>query len=164
MPIELEMANHRVVGSLERITGKGIVDFRVGRLRAVDRIGLWLRHLVLAAAAEKETEAVFVAEDELFSLSPVTAEQARSLLAELLGIYDQGLREPLPFFPETSWARANDQKDWKKCWDGDFNRSGESEDAAIQIAFRNVDPLAEPFESLARKIWGPVIARCAEEE
>ena len=164
MAVKLAIAGYELVGSLDRVTENGIVDFRIGRLRAIDRLLLWLRHLVLAASVGEERDAVFVAEDETFHLRPVACDEAKALLAGLLDIYQEGLREPLPFFPETSWAFANEDKKWREAWDGGYHCNGESEDAAIRLAFRNMEPLDETFKSLARKIWSPIIRKGMQSE
>ena len=87
---------------------------------------------------------------------------SHSLLQELLGLYWQGLREPLRFFPRTSHAFAkamiepNQAKspevlaatEWKE----------EHTDEYISLAFRNVaEPLDPEWQKLAIKVFAPLI-------
>jgi len=157
VPLDLTIGERRLTGSLDRVTDKGVIDFRVGRLRAVDRIALWIRHLVFALAVG-QGESVFIAEEETFRLRSIDKGEARKQLADLLDLYAAGLHEPLRFFPQTTWDFINEKKDWESAFWGGYKSTGEADDPAVRLVFRHIEALEDPFERIARGIWEPVIA------
>ena len=93
----------------------------------------------------------------------------------MLKIYWQGLREPLPFFPKSSYTLASQTKAERNnprgaalaIWEGNSYREvrGEKDDPYIELAFRNgPDPLGEEWERLSLQIFGPLLAHCEEKK
>jgi exodeoxyribonuclease V gamma subunit len=148
-----------LAGMLDGITSAGLWRVRHGRVRAADRLRLWLDHLLLhvAAPAGVPLESALIAPEGIIRLRPVA--DAAASLSDLLDIYRQGLAAPLFFFPETAWARAGDG-DWKRAWFGDSYRDipGERDDAYVRLALRDMagDPLGEDFRQLTARIFGPL--------
>ena len=91
----------------------------------------------------------------------------------MISIYEKGMRKPLPFFPESSYAFAcneqNKSKEKKakddlsnetkgiiearKKWVSGEHHRGEGEDSANQLCFRD-EPFKDPeFENLAFEIY-----------
>lgn len=161
LEVDLRCGEWRVQGWMQGLYGGGLLRYRLGRLRAVDRLQLWAEHLVLnALEPDGGHSSRFVAEDDLLSLTPYASAAER--LAELLELYQEGQNQPQPLFPETSWAEACAKLPARdKAWLGDdFSElRGESEDEAVRIAFRGyADPLAEtPFAQLAQRLFKPMI-------
>jgi exodeoxyribonuclease V gamma subunit len=100
-------------------------------------------------------------------------DNAPELLAGLLDLYWKGLTRPLKFFPQTAWAyaeaaRKQESGDSKRdptgaarlIWEGNsFNRiPGECEDAYLDLCFRNVNPLDEEFQQIARAVFEPLLS------
>ncbi|MBS7404477.1 MAG: hypothetical protein KIG22_00800, partial [Oxalobacter sp.] len=87
----------------------------------------------------------------------------------LLKIYRAGLSQPLPFFPNTSWAfvESGGQMDKAKAkWNTSYTGyDGEGDDSYNRLAMRgNADPLAdEAFPDLARRVFGELFTRCKGE-
>jgi exodeoxyribonuclease V gamma subunit len=87
-------------------------------------------------------------------------------------MYWEGMRNPLHFFPSSSWiyaealAKGKDEeramRAARKEWLGDDYSHGESEDPYFQVCFKNIDPLDEEFENLSREIFGS-ISECEEQ-
>ncbi len=156
-PIRFECKAARLAGTLEGITAAGLWHVRHGRIRAVDRLRLWLDHLLLNVVCPKGAalESVLIAPDETLCLGPLP--EAARHLADLLDLYRSG--EPLPFFPETAWAWAN-AGDWRREWHGDAYRGipGECDDPYVRLAVRDAvgEPLGEAFQTLAIRVCGPL--------
>ncbi|OQA86577.1 MAG: RecBCD enzyme subunit RecC [Lentisphaerae bacterium ADurb.Bin242] len=91
--------------------GAGQYYCRFAKFKAKDRIRLYVRHLLLCAAAPDPEEAGSFAWDhaeaKTIRLSPIGGEEARKRLVLLLELYRKGLAVPLPFFPEASFAYAD---------------------------------------------------------
>jgi exodeoxyribonuclease V gamma subunit len=176
-PLELDLAvgGLRLVGWLEGLTGAGLVAYRLGRRRGQDLLGLWVRHLVLIYLMREglvpggiPINSVLITEQrqgqgghvlETVRLTPIA--EVSGHLANLIALFRQGQREPLPLFPETSLAFA--EVGWedrtRKAWEGGYNDDqGESGLWAVRNTFRGRDPLDQSFETLARRVFGPLLA------
>ena len=146
-----------LVGTLEGLSAAGLWRVRHGRIRAVDRLTLWLDHLLLhvAAPAGVPLDSVLIAPDGLLRLGPQADAAAR--LSDLLDLYRSGA--PLLFFAETAWAWVNDG-DWRRAWYGDSfrNKPGERDDPYVRLALRDAggDPLGEEFQRLAARVFVPL--------
>ena len=154
--LDIPLGATRLVGRIDRCSEHGVFDFRVGRLRPRDRLGLWIRHLAVAAQRGSVTTSDFVAEDGSLRLDAIDAEKAREHLADLLALYRQGLAEPLKFYPETAWAFVEGERGWESKWHGGWNNAGEAADPAYALALRGVDPLDEAFGETARRVYDPL--------
>jgi len=166
LELDLEVGGLRLVGWLPGLTEAGLIAWRLGRIRAVDRIGLWVRHLALnlARPAQVPLRSILVGEDEALELQPV-ADPAEPL-ADLVALFRRGQAEPLPLFPETSLAYAEGQESkLRDVWEGGANgRPGEGDAAAVRTAFRGRDPLGPPFPELAIRVFVPLINATADQD
>jgi len=165
--LDLEVAGLRLVGWLPGLTAGGLVAQRMGRVRAVDRLGLWACHLALnlAQPVGVALHSILVAEEETLELGPVMS--AAEHLGDLIALFRQGHGEPPPLFPETSLAYA--LHGWgnrvEEAWEGRRNgRGGERDAGAVRTAFRGRDPLDPPFADLALRVFGPLLAATLGED
>ncbi len=107
---ELTLGATRLALRLDGLTPEGRLAWRIGKLRAADRLRAWVEHLALVALAPS---GVAPRTRLLARKATVTfdgAEAPRARLAELLVLYTTGEREPLPFLPETALAFAAARK------------------------------------------------------
>jgi exodeoxyribonuclease V gamma subunit len=157
--LDLGLGAGRLRGWLAPPGPEGLVGFRPGKLKAKDRLRLWVRHLA-GCTLDPATRSIHLARDKTLILAPVA--DPVTLLDDLLVVYRQGLREPAAFFPETSlvWAETGELGGrLRSAWEGAYNDAAESRDAAVQIAWRGRDPLGSPaFTELAERVWAPCIA------
>ena len=171
VPIDLEIAGRRLVGTLRRAMPQGLVRYTVGKLKPKHLLDAWVEHLALLAVAPDGIglQTQIVARDRTFVLGAV--DEPASQLAALVGLYAEGLREPLPFFPATSHDFAVNAADPDKArrkaletWQGSefLARQGitpEGDDPANRIAWgHRVDPFAPRFAALAEAVYGPLLA------
>ena len=146
-------------GRLGGLSDRGLWRVRLGKLRAQDRLALWLDHLLLNIAQPSDVplRSLLVATDGVLQLGPEP--QAQPILADLLALYRAGQGQALPFYANTSWAWCM-QKGWKDAWNGnDFQKiAGERDDPYIRLAMRDSpdDPLGEAFQALAQRIFAPL--------
>lgn len=166
LELDLEIAGLRLVGWLPDLTTGGLVTQRLGGVRAVDRLDLWVRHLAihLARPAGLQPLSVLVGEEDTLHLGPVA--DPAGPLGDLIGLFRQGQTEPLPLFPETSLAFA--RHGWghqvSTAWEGNpRGRRGERDSLEVRTAFRGREPLDPPFADLAARVFGPLLAATREE-
>jgi len=159
--VEIDYAAHgvRLTGRIEGLTERGLWRVRHGRMRAQDRLRLWIDHLLLNVAKPEGVQptSILIARDATLQLGPVA--RAEALLDDLLAWYREGVKSPLPFYPETAWAWLAG-KSVKPAWEGDAyrDRKGERDDAYVRLFLRDRtdDPLGEEFQRLAMAIFGPL--------
>jgi exodeoxyribonuclease V gamma subunit len=174
-----------VAGSLDHVFKDNAVHYRYARLKGKDFIVGWIHHLVLNMLRPKglprDTLIAGLSmkrgrqrERAYYRFEPV--ERAETLLQALLNRYWEGLRRPLPFFTESSWAYAGDRlakgkapalslETARKTWQGsgwDKGGRGECEDPYYERCFRSRDPLDSAFEDLAVEVFGPLLESLSE--
>ena len=93
------------------------------------------------------------------------------LLGLLVSVFERGQREPLRFFPKTSWAFASalsggEEAALKKAesaWAGFGELSGERENEAVTLCFGGEeDPLNEDFRNLSSIVLSPLLAAISD--
>ncbi len=166
--LELEIGGVWLRGSLRDLGPKGLVRVRFAELRAKDRLRLWVHHLALNCLGPPDPPRVstHLAEKTELRLQPLA--EAPRLLADLIGLYREGLTRPLPFFPECSWhwlTKGFEGGFWTRWQGSDFGGApGEGQDPWVRIAFRDTDPFDVSFQTLARRIYGPLRAAAGEDD
>jgi exodeoxyribonuclease V gamma subunit len=156
-------------GVLPGVGAGGLVIYRYARPTARDYLSAWLAHLVLCASAPAGVNLCtrWFGEAQHFELTPVADAPAR--LAELLALYQAGLRMPLHFFPKSAWAYlAAGPSEASKVWQGSPFSRGEAQDAYLELALRDLSTPAAAlnpvFEQLARVVFGPLAEHLREAE
>ncbi|MFK2902841.1 exodeoxyribonuclease V subunit gamma [Dyella ginsengisoli] len=185
--LALSIGEHTVEGALERVfaTDDALWLFEAwpGKkpeaLTFRERVPLFLDWALLRLAVDAATPvrvAVFTADekadvgapfnrwDEALQAAP--AENARAMrealaarVAALLSIWRQAQRQPLPYFPRTSWAALDDKPDSaRQAWEGGFN-TGERDYApgyarllAGEINFADGQPQHAELQALAGQL------------
>ncbi|MBD3239885.1 MAG: exodeoxyribonuclease V subunit gamma [Chitinivibrionales bacterium] len=174
--IDLDIAQARITARVPLLDNRHAILARYARVKGRDRIRAWLIHLLLCARTpdtEPQTTIVARLAEGAFAAyryKPVTA--AHEHLGRLLSMTESGLREPLPFFPETSYAFAEAIAAGKttdkayasarEAWEGGYGRGGESADAHFAQCFGPVFPRGTAFEEAALTFYGPLIAAESE--
>ena len=154
-----------------------MVWWRLGKLRARDRIEIRLRQLAWTAAGYGPLEAVVVSRSPdgkswQSAIFP-PPEDAREHLGRWLDAWWRGQSAPLPLFPETSFAyakaivRAEGDGDAStgaarekaaSVWYGDRFARGEGLDPYLALVWESGDPLTgDDFEDLAEQLLVPLV-------
>jgi exodeoxyribonuclease V gamma subunit len=157
--VDLQLGGFRLQGQLRNLQPTGLVSYRFGKLKSKDRLGFWVQHLVTNLLKPEGIDLLgtYVAQDLTLSLLPV--ENPAELLFDLLDLRWQGLRKPLPFFPETAlaWIEKGDGNAFDQAWSGEFNPARERDQVPVRIAFRGRDPIGEEFRKSAERILQPML-------
>lgn len=152
-PVEIDIDGWKLRGRIDNIYPKGLARVRIGARNGTT----WIRHgmdRLFASAAGWTVPLVEFADDGEGNLGPhgfepFAAEEARSVLAELLALRERGLREPLPFAPRSGWAfySAEDADKARAAaarqWHGGDYQWAEGDSAAIRLALRGIDPFED---------------------
>jgi len=182
-PVEINIAGAgwRVVGRVEHVTGRGLLNFRPSSLKAKDYIRAWIPHVVLNALPSAPTRVTtLVGKDTAVRFAPL--QDAAATLENLARGYLAGGAMPPPVLERASFAfaetittskkdadhaRATALGDARTAMEGNrFQKSrGDAEDGHFRVVFRDRNPLeddTEEFERAARELWGPVFAAATE--
>ena len=142
-----------VQGRVDAVLPDRVPRLRIGRLNAgtVVRNGLdWL--LLCAAGQPRGLWQLYQDADDGFGphqQAALSQAQAQSALSQLLGLYLQGLQQPLAYAPRTALAlhQAEPAKRWETAassWYGSDYAYAESGEDSHQLLYRGRDPLADP--------------------
>jgi len=161
LPIDVMAGPVRLTGYLRGLTPRGLVDHRLARVRARDRLSLWIRHLVLQRTHPPgvAVQSLWLGLDGSFGFGPVADVDA--VLNALGSLFVRGHSELLPLFPKTSWALiAEGEVGAREAWEGnEFLRfPGEADDPYNLLAFRDLDPLDDAFVALAEAVMRPMVS------
>ena len=158
------------------------------KLKGKDHLRVWVRHVFACAFAKSdqvETRFFFLAK-KFISFPPLEREVALGHLKDFVELYRAGMREALPFFPNSSYAyqlernKSGSEKEeepaspffpalkkarqmWKsKEFRGVFIK-GEEDDPANKLCFRD-EPFGHPdFAMLAGRVFDPLLEKEREE-
>lgn len=149
---------HAVLGNCRSGTH---THWRCAGMKGKDRLTTWLEHLLLniAKAEGYPQQSIMIANDSILELPPL--DDAAEIMTDLLNIYYEGMKRPLPFFPETSWTFLKEgPHKAETIWRGDQRRGfpGECDNPAVALCFGSEQPWGDEFSTLAERIYGPLIA------
>ena len=172
-------AGRELRGTVAGVHGTAVVSIGYSKLGPKPQLSVWISLLALAAAHPgRPWTAVAVGRGEpgrprSATFGPIDQRTARTYLTQLVDLYDQGLREPLPLPLKTSVAYAGaivksegeDQALFqaRRAWtSGKF--PGEDDDAPHTVIWGHRAPFDEVFgvpparlSALSVQLWGPLL-------
>jgi exodeoxyribonuclease V gamma subunit len=174
LDFRVDVGDFSLTGSLDRVSKERMVRYRYATLKGKDLMAGWIHHLALNCVRQEGygrrtllgglSEKSGKGRKSLFyEFAPL--EGGEEVLKALFRRYWEGLREPLAFFPQTSWhyakARLAEDKtreaalrEARVTWEGNqWNKRGEMEDPHYQLCFGKADPLDSRFEDIALEIF-----------
>jgi exodeoxyribonuclease V gamma subunit len=166
--VDVDLSDFSLFGLLPGYVGHGLIQIHYADTKPKYLLNTWIYHIILSAAIEENNPSTsyVICKDAIWEFAVV--EKPRDLLIDLLELYWDGMSEPLPFFPESSfeYVRQTQLKNRTKKvglnfartkWTGsDFVR-GESEDPYFDLCFGKTNPLGEIFQTTANKIFSPLL-------
>ncbi len=164
--VDLDISGYRLVGTIDDIWEKGMLQFRYVRGGARDRLRAWIMHLAFNAYSEGEqpVKSFLVCKDHLWETGMIG--ESREILGSLISMYSAGITGVLCFFPETSleYARAvqggelpaDALRKAMKIWDGSDYSRGEGKDPYYELLFRERTP-GEEFAEISQRVYKPLL-------
>ena len=168
LEIDQQMGDFHLHGWLTGITAEGLQNYRYTKIKAKDKLALWINHLALCALQPDTVplQSQHFAEDSTLSFASVS--DAIHQLHKLLEVYWQGLQTPQPFYAESSLLYATLIKKGKgadealskaeKVFVGNDFYPGEGSDPYLQLILRGEHPFNQQFVELAEAIYQPLLA------
>ena len=161
LDVELKIGNWTLTGRLGGIWPDRMLRYRPAKVKAKDRLHAWIEHLVLSVSGRQNDprQTLLLMQDGAFVYSEV--ENAQTYLQILLALYEQGLTQPLVFFPESSleYARTKDAVKARQVWAGNSFQQipGEGDDASIRLCFGRKEPFSEEFARTAGVVYDALL-------
>jgi exodeoxyribonuclease V gamma subunit len=169
--VDATLGDWRLTGTLHGVYPTALLRHRAAKLKSKDLLRAWIAHLALQLSDAPCRETWLIASDGDHHFTP--RDDAREILADLLALYAQGLRAPLPLFPETSRefalrtlagkgkAGTDRVASARRLWEPqEFGGAkGESEDAWFRLCFPpDTDPLDARWQEIAQRVFRPILA------
>lgn len=160
---DIDSSPFSVTGQLSGVSASGLLQYRMGKLRVSDLWRLWCSHLILNCLQPVgvNCQSQLLTENGLLILAPLS--DAKEILKDLLDIYWQGLHQPVPLLPQTSFAYAQaslnqgksdpDDKAYS-AWTSGFT-AGEDADPYHQLFFTE-SPINDAFRQLSLQLYQPI--------
>ena len=172
LPVNIELGEFHLYGTLNLIWPEYLVRYRCSKLKPKDQVAIWIDHLVLNCLNPENypRESKALGSDKTATYSPI--QNCYEELKKLLDYFWEGQHHPIPFFLNSSYAYAqqflkNQYTDKKskdpidealKQWtSGPFKQGTDSEDSYHDLAFRGQDPFNDRFKSIAQEIFEPLL-------
>lgn len=172
--INTEVEGLILTGKVVDIHGGRRIKKRLGRLRAIDFVSLWINHLILIESTEDFRESIQICKDKTGKVSVTTISgvvDSGNILKDLLKwfIGSGTNKESLAFFPESSRAyyetliskkdkTASIEKALHNWVGSEYSFISEGSDYYNQLIWRGEDPVLEnPFEENASLFWEPIL-------
>lgn len=160
-PFTLQLGAFTLSGCLDGLSAQGRFASSFRKSGVNDLLELWVRHLVLnlLPADAMVRSSRLLMRDAQWTL-PALAE-ARAPLVDLLELYGDGLRRPLPLCPQSALAlvqKGGDADKALKVWIGSEHHAGERENAWYRLLYRDrPDQLPAGFAACAQRVFGPLM-------
>ena len=163
-----------LVGRIDDILPKGLVNYRPGTAHGRDFIRVYLRHLCINAMANSSTSGMgknqfsyLLDIGHFHAFAPITAEQAQAQLMRFISGFIQGQTQPLCFMPKTAFAYVETDGDHEEKllkaqqkWDDGQNQFGEGHDPHNQRLFHFPEDFSEArFGALAIHLLQPMLSQ-----
>ena len=165
--IDIQLNCVKLIGSLNVFKNKGLVQYRYAKVKAKDFISFWINHLILCSINDEKyiRSSILAGKDDFYRIDIV--ENSKEILEKLYKLYKKGNTQQIHFFPETSYAYAenfingnSEQKCISKAnnvFQGNDYSEGESFDKYIQLLFKNYNPIDDDFINISKEFFMPLL-------
>lgn len=170
--IRIEIGESTIEAVLSGLFPDVRIIYRMAKTRPCDRLSAFIDHLAMLSAASREAhlpqKSLLICNDALWEFGPF--QDAEAVLADYLTLFGQGMRYPLNFFANASYAyadsllirRLSPQESLaaaaRKYQSGHFVTASEAQDPYIRLCFRGIEPLNGSFEDAAIRIYQPMLS------
>ncbi|PLX63633.1 exodeoxyribonuclease V subunit gamma [Sedimenticola selenatireducens] len=168
LTVDFTHGSLRLMGRLEGVSQAGLLDYSLEKIPDPQLLALWIRHLLLNVADADAVRPVtrWLSREGLVTLHPVA--DAAERLGDLLDLYWQGLRWPLPLFARSARSYATALQEGKprelclqrarQKWFGGYQGFAEYDNPYYRLAFPDGEVLDETFENLSERVFAPLLS------
>lgn len=177
--IDMEVAGVRITGTLDGVYDTRLIHYRYAKIKGKDILDFWIKWLILSASGETKGEdsgGLLAGVEKTKAGSKWTGyithpvDSPRHWLEKIIELYLDGMKKPLPFFPESSMKcvemitkknMSTEEAVLKAStvWaGGQYIGRGESSDPYFDLCFRENNPLTEAFVENSLAVFEPVFA------
>ena len=175
--VDCEIDGFHLTGKIEDIRPSGLIHYRFARFTTKDRIGSWLKWLILnlLVPGSRKGQALLVGLNKKMDIQILSAKPVQAptdYLIQLLNLYKEGLKRPLPFFPQASetYVQGLLGKTPEKAmqlaetsWQGsDYYR--EKDNPYFSKCFGDTHPLDKEFIDISKTVLMPVFSHYSEQK
>jgi exodeoxyribonuclease V gamma subunit len=176
LDISLPVGQSSIAGNLTSYASDVLLDYNLSRNRGKSRLLLWIGHCALCAQDRIEESRLYHL-DGIDRFQILTRDDALGILEDLVAVYQEGLRQPLPMAPNISMnylpqptkkgrGGASDSASRlaaiQRSWNG-YSPPFEASDAYIKLAFARGLPFDEAFGPLAERVFKPLLEALIDE-
>jgi exodeoxyribonuclease V gamma subunit len=163
--IQLPINDVVLVGRVDSLYAENLILWRAGKLRAKDRIALYLQWLCLCANTTTVSpkigldQAHFISTEKLYSLPVIEQQTALQHLAVWLEYWQRGGDQLLHFYPEAAWQWVTSQDINKtlSTFKGNDFAAGEGTEAHIQRVCPDLAECFDAFSQIAEALLLPLV-------
>lgn len=159
--LHLQVAGITLQGWQDHLYADQLVLWRAGKVRARDKLSLWLRMLMLCANGHQLQSAVFVGTDSApFVLKGMGPEQALEHLTVYVQAWRDGHTQPLLLLPECGWLwleKGDMDKVLNSFVGNDFVR-GEGQEVHVARIWPDLSLHEDDFIAVSQAMLGPLFS------
>ncbi|MEI7590966.1 MAG: hypothetical protein WCJ49_06620, partial [Deltaproteobacteria bacterium] len=173
LEVDLKIGDFNICGTINAIGNQCLLRYRFAKMKAKYISSIWIEHLLMNCVRKDgyPLKSVLVAKDCGYIFNKV--ENASDILLELLNLYWDGLQKPLEFFPDTSFAYAEEfigkknttsaKRKAQEKWEDGYQHIGEKNEQHVALCFTGHNPiqndtlLKNRFEEVAITVFEPII-------
>ncbi|GIU45169.1 RecBCD enzyme subunit RecC [Shewanella sairae] len=173
--LHFEELSLNLVGRIDDLSAKGLVNYRPGTANGRDLIRVYLRHLCLCAMQQEDASnkqsslpmsSYLLDIGNFHAFAPITPDQAKAQLNLWLSYFQQGQIHPLMFMPRTALAYVEAEgSHWQKLieaqsqWLDEQSQLGEGLEPHFQRLFNFPDDFTEDnFGNIANQLLAPLLS------
>ena len=173
--VDLPFGEWKLTGALRDVYPAALLRYRSAKVKPKHLLSAWIAHLVLQCIGSGPKNTMFFGSDSTVTFRPLR--DPKTVLGDLIELYAGGLRSPLPFFPESSYAFAKRTIEptnrtelsaleaARLVWLGSDFTSAECDDPWHQVCFRGrEDVFDDEWQKTALRIFEPLLAHRSEEK
>ncbi|MEP0354520.1 exodeoxyribonuclease V subunit gamma [Paraglaciecola sp.] len=158
--IDLMLDKHVLTGRVYTLYGPNLLLWRSGKLRAKDRIELYLQWLALCAQEGKFSldKGYYISTDKPYILPVIEQQQAIDTLNLWAEYWQKGLTQVLHFYPEAAWQwlKTQDVAKTLATFEGNNFSKAEGEEAHIQRVCPDLSQCIDELKEVTDKLLLPL--------
>jgi exodeoxyribonuclease V gamma subunit len=172
--LSLNVDDITITGRADNIYDGRLIFFRNASERSTDILIPWITHLLLLGSDKFSGDTISLSKDSAREWGRIN--DSKEILSDLLNIYREGVRKPIPLFPKSSLKYIDEfyadkqgepgARALKKAEESFYGgyTAGDSLDPYIKLFFGDSYTLRKPFIELALRVYSHIFENIKREE